>query len=45
MLRRDPKEPRLTDWKSYYNSQEELDIVRREYKIAFEEFGYDPNDV
>lgn len=45
MLNRDPKDYRLTDWRSYYSSEEELDIVRKVYKIGFEEFGYDPNDV
>jgi hypothetical protein len=45
MLRRDPKDYRLTDWRSYYQSEEELDIVRKHYKILFDECGYDPYDV
>jgi hypothetical protein len=45
MLQRNPHEYRLTDWRSYYQTEEELDIVRKSYKIIFDECGYDPYDV
>jgi hypothetical protein len=38
-LKRDVKNPVMTDYLSYYN-QEQLDIVWNLYKDVFNEFGY-----
>ena len=40
VLKRDPNNPRLSDYKSYYSTQAELDIVYDSYKIIFEKLGY-----
>ena len=39
-LTRDSKNQEYTDYKSYYKTQEELDIVWNTYEIVFKEFGY-----
>ena len=39
-LTRDPKNILLTDYKSYYKTQQELDIVWHAYENVFKEFGY-----
>jgi len=39
-LKRDPTNPRVTDYKPYYTTQKQLDIVWEMYKDIFPEFGY-----